>query len=97
MKGIMFTGGNLDHHNSRESIDSRLINIGRQSVDTQSIVSRQSVNNQAIVGQYSDKLSAECRSIFHRCISIEYRSTAGGISVDCQLNISHMLSPGRNR
>ena len=53
---------------------------GRQSVDSRSIVSRS-----------WGRLSAEHRSIFRRHTPTDYRSTVGGISVNCRSNISRVL------
>ena len=72
------------------SVDSRSM-ISRQSADSRLIVGRQSVERgidyRPSIGRYFD--DAPRPTIGH--MSVIYRSTVGGISVNCRSNISRVL------
>ena len=71
------------------AVDSRSI-VGRQSVDSRSIVGRWSVDSEIdyrpSIGRYFD--DAPRLAIGH--MSVIYRSTVGGISVNCRWYIGQL-------
>ena len=82
------------------AVDSRSI-VGRQSVDGWSIVGRQSVDSRSIVGRQSVDSEIDYRPSIGRYfddaprltighMSVIYRSTVGGISVNCRWYISQL-------